>query len=241
MTPRPHARTRRAAMASLLFAAATLLSLPGCDPRTMLFFLQPFDPTVAATGPSLKGKKVVVLTQLKAGAGDTYNDLSRDLTRNFIKSVRENSKKVQFVELDKVTAWNEAHPTETDVTQAGKDFEADVVVLFDVSDFHATDPKSPDLLEGNANIRVHVWEFGHPKNDKGREDKSEPKEWNETMNEQKDVTFPVRGAVPRDTGVSEAAFKIKFLKLVATELSWYFVEHAPGDDIQDVKFDGSIQ
>lgn len=239
---RPHARTRRDALATLLVAGGGLLALPGCDPRTMLFFLQPFDPVITAPGPALKNKKVVVLTQVQAGAGDTYNDLSRDLSREFIAAIRkDNKKKVQFVELDKITAWNEAHPKETDVTAAGKDFEADMVILFDVAKFQAMDPKSLELMEGTSEIHLHVWEFAHPKDSKGKEDKGEPKEWTQVYEEQADLTFPKRGAVPRDSGVSENAFKIKFLKLAAQELAWHFIDHAPEDDVQDVKFNASIQ
>ena len=241
MTPRPHARTRRAVLASLMLAGASLLSLPGCDPRTMLFFLQPFDPTVPAPGPSLKGKKVVVLTHLQAGAGETYSDLSRDLTREFRTALKKNVKKIDLVEIDKVSAWMEAHPSWSDPTEAGKDFEADMVIFLDVSTFQAADPKSRDLMEGTSNIHVHAWEYGHPKDSKGHEERKEPKEWTQVFEETADTTFPVRGPVPRDVGVSESAFKIKFMKLVATQLSWYFVEHAPEDDIQDVKFNSNIQ
>ena len=241
MTPRPHARTRRAALATLMFAGASLISLPGCDPRTMLYFLQPWEPTIPAPGPSLSGKRVVVLTHIQPGAGESYTDLSRDLTREFTNALRKNVKKIQLIENDKVTAWMEAHPSWTDATEAGKDFEADMAIMLDVSQFQANDPKSPDLMEGTSNIHIHAWEYGHPKNSKGKVDKAEPKEWDQIYEEQADTTFPVRGPVPRDIGVSESAFKIKFLKLVANELSWHFVEHAPGDDIQDVKFNNNIK
>ena len=241
MTPRPHATTRRAALATLMFAGASLITLPGCDPRTMLYFLQPFDPTIPAPGPSLSGKKVVVLTHVQPGAGETYSDLSRDLTREFTSALRKNSKKIQLVDNDKVISWMEAHPSWTDATEAGKDFEADVAIMLDVAAFQACDPKSPDLMEGTSSIRIHVWEFGHPKDTKGREEKKEPKEWDQAYEETADTTFPTRGPVPRDAGVSESAFKLKFLKLVANELSWHFVEHAPGDDIQDVKFNNNLK
>ena len=241
MTPRPHARTRRAALATLMFAGASLLTLPGCDPRTMLYFLQPFDPTIPAPGPSLKGKKIVVLTHVPAGVGESYSDLARDLTREFQSTLRKNVKKIAIVDQDKISAWMEAHPSWTDATEAGKDFEADMAIMIDVSDFQATDPKSPDLMEGTSNIHIHAWEFGYPKNAKGKEQKNEPKEWDQVYEDQVDTTFPLRGPVPRDTGVSESAFKLKFLKLVATELSWRFVEHAPGDDIQDVKFNNNTR
>jgi len=241
MTPRPHARTRRAALASLILAGASLITLPGCDPRTLFFFLQPFDPMVAAKGPSLKGKKVVILTHLESGAGETYSDLSRDLTREFRSALKKNVKSIELVEIDKVNAWTEAHPSWSDPTEAGKDFEANIVIFLDVATFQAADPKSRDLMEGTSNIHIHVWEYGKPKDSKGKEERNEPKEWSQIYEEQADTTFPVRGPVPRDIGVSESAFKIKFLKLVATELSWHFIDHAPGDDIQDVKFNSSIQ
>ena len=241
MIPRPHARTRRAALATLMFAGASLLSLPGCDPRTMLYFLQPFDPTIPAPGPSLKGKKIVVLTHVPAGVGESYSDLARDLTREFQTALRKSVKKIAIVDQDKVAAWMEAHPSWTDATEAGTDFEADMAIMLDVSDFQATDPKSPDLMEGTSNIHIHAWAFDHPKDAKGHEQKNEKKEWEQVYEEQADTTFPVRGPVPRDVGVSESAFKLKFLKLVASELSWHFVEHAPGDDIQDVKFNNNIR
>ena len=241
MTPRLHALTRRAALATLIIAGASLLCLPGCDPRTMLYFLQPFDPTVPAPGPSLKGKKVVIVTDVNAGAGETYSDLRRDLTRELRTALKKSIKKIELVELDKEVAWMEAHPKETDPTEAGKAFEADLVISLDVTAFQAADPKSPDLMEGTSSIHVHVWEYDHPKDSKGHSQGHEPKEWTTIYEETVDVTFPTRGPVPRDVGVSESAFKIKFLKLVATKLSWHFVEHAPEDDVEDVKFNQSIQ
>ena len=39
-----------------------------------------------------------------------------------------------------------------------------------------------------------------------------------------------------DSGVGKGAFKTKFVQVVASECSWHFVEPAPDDVIQDVKF-----
>jgi len=235
MTPRPHARTHRAGLAIAL-AAACLLSLPGCNPMTLFYFLQPFEPSIPAPGPSLKGKKVVILTHVKPGTGTEYGDLGRDLTRDFIASLRKNTKKIQIVDPEKVAGWVEAHPTWTDPSEAAKAFEADIAIMLDVSKFESEDPRSQDLMEGNSNIHIQVWEIAHPKNSRGHENKSQPKEASKIYEEQADTTFPIRGPVPRDSGVTPSSFRIKFLKLVGTELSWHFIEHAPGDDIQDVKF-----
>jgi hypothetical protein len=203
---------------------------------TLFYFLQPFEPTIPAPGPSLKGKKVVVLVHVDPGAGADFSDLTRDLTREFVSALRKNVKRIQVVDPEKVAGWVEAHPSWTDPSEAAKAFEADLAILLDVSKFQTEDPRSPGLMEGTSNVHIQVWEIAHPKNSRGHENKSQPKEASKIYEEQADTTFPVRGPVPRDTGVTPSAFRIKFLKLVGTELSWHFVEHAPGDDIQDVKF-----
>jgi len=218
-----------------LFAGASLLTLPGCDPRTLLFFLQPFDPTIPAPGPQLKGKKVVVLVHCSPGAGSDYSDLTRDISREVTTELRK-TKKITVVDPEKVAAWAEAHPSWTDPSEAATALEADMAIFLDVSKFDTEDPRSPGLMEGISNIHIQVWEIAHPKNSRGHENKSQPKESSKIYEEQADTTFPVRGPVSRDTGVSPSSFRIKFLKLVAKEISWHFVDHAPGDDIQDVKF-----
>ncbi len=63
-----------------------------------------------------------------------------------------------------------------------------------------------------------------------------PKEASVVYDDDRETAFPVRGPIPASAEVSRTAFRNKFLKLVATEVSWHFVEHAPGDNIQDVKF-----
>ncbi len=81
-----------------------------------------------------------------------------------------------------------------------------------------------------------VTEVAHPKNSRGKPITDQPKEGRNIYDAYKDTEFPIRGPIPMDTGVSRPAFKNKFLKVVATDISWHFIDHAPGDDIQDVKF-----
>jgi len=234
MTPRPHAWTRRAALATTLLAGASLLSLPGCG--EFLYFLQPFDPVEPAPGPKLKGKKVVVLTHVSPGSGADYGDLSRDLSRDLTSLLRKDVKKITVVDPDKIAEWVAAHPSWTDPAEAAKAFEADVAIFLDVTKFETEDSKSPDLMFGQSSIHIQVWEIAHPKNSNGQENKSQPKESIKIYEEQADSTFPDRGPVSKDNRVSPSSFRIKFLKLVALELSWHFIDHAPGDDIQDMRF-----
>jgi hypothetical protein len=235
MTPRPYAWTRRAALATTFLAGAGLLSLPGCG--ELLYFLQPYDPVVAAPGPSLKGKSVVILVHVSPGAGSDYGDLTRELSRELTTQLRKHVKNIKIIDPDQVAAWVEAHPSWTDPSECAKANEADMAIFLDVSKFENEDPiRSPGLMEGNSNIHVQLWEIAHPKNSKGKEIKTQPKESVKTYDEQVDSTFPVRGPIPRDTGISPSAFRIRFLKMVATEISWQFVDHEVGDDIQNVKF-----
>jgi hypothetical protein len=234
-TPRPHARTRQAA-AALLVALVGLFSLTGCDPRTLMYFLQPFEPTIPAPGPSLQGKKVVVVTHAVSSAMGEYQSLDRDMTREIVSSLRSKVKKIDIVEPDKVWRWVEDHPNWTDPAELAKGFEADIVVFLEIEAFSVQNPGDLNVLQGTAKTHIMVTEMAHPTNSKGKPIKDQPKEPKSLYNEYCDTEFPVRGPIPADEKVSRTAFKSKFLKVVCTDISWHFVEHSPEDNIQDVKF-----
>ena len=234
-TPRPHARTRRAA-ASLIIALTGLVSLSGCDPRTLFYFLQPFEPTIAPPWGNLAGKKVVVVTHAVSNAMGEFQSLDRDLTREVVSNLRAKVKKIDVVAPDKVYSWVDAHPNWTDPSELVKAFEADVVIYLEVEGFQVQNPSDLNVLQGTAKTHVQVTELAHPTNSKGKPIRDQPKEAKTVYNEYVDTEFPVRGPIPADSGVSRSAFKNKFLKVVAAEVSWQFVEHAPDDNIQDVKF-----
>ena len=234
-TPRPHARTRRAA-ASLVIAAAGLLTLAGCDPRTLLYFLQPYEPTVPAPGPKLKGKKVVVLVHAVEGTQQDFQSLDREVMREVITILRKNVKKIEVVDLEKTWTWMEGHPNWSDPAEAAKAFEADIAIFLEVESFHVANPSSPGLLEGTAKTHIQAFELDYPKNSKGKKLTDQPKESRSIYDSYQDSVFPVRGPVPEGNGISRNAFRNKFLQVVAQEISWQFVEHSPEDNIQDVKF-----
>lgn len=239
MTPRFRsirgARMRRPAI--LLFTVAVgLLSMAGCDPRQMLFFLQPFDPQIKAPGPSLQGKKVVLITKTVPGTQGDFVSLDRDLTRELAQILRKNVKRLTIVDVDKVQAWDRAHPSWTDPAEAGMAFDADLVVFLEVAHFQIQSPSSPELFEGKSNIHVRVVELDYPKDDRDRPMTDKPKEPTVVYDNDRESTFPIRGPVPYSAGVNSATFKNRFLNIVATELSWDFIPHAAGDNIQQVKF-----
>jgi hypothetical protein len=233
-TPRPLARMRRAAAG--LAIAVGLLTLAGCDPRALLYFLQPNDPTVPpACSFSLKGKKVVVLMHAVAGTQSDSRSLDRDLTREFVAILREKIKKIDLVEPQKVWDWVDAHPSWSEPAEVAKAMEADVVIFLEVEGFQISDPSSPGLFKGMSKIHIQMTEMQYPKNSKGKPITDKPREPEIVYDAMCDSEFPKRGPIPMDSGVSRSGFKNKFLKLVASELSWHFVDRAVGDDIQDTK------
>src|SRR5690349_24649764 len=105
-----------------------------------MYFLQPFEPTVAAQGPSLKGKKVVLIAKSAPGALGAFASLDRDLTREIATILRANIKKIELVDSDRVWAWDQAHPQWTDPSELAEAFDADIVVFLEIQDFRIQEP-----------------------------------------------------------------------------------------------------
>ena len=234
MTPRTLHGLRHFAASVLLVGG--LVALVGCDPRPFFYFLQPFEPTIPAPGPSLQGKKVVVLTHATSASQAEFPTLERDLNREFVANLKKKATKTTLVDPEKVATWVEAHPKWTDPADAAKDFEADVVIFLELEQFQIQAPGDLNVLQGSAKVHIMAHEMAYPKNSKGRSIKDQPKESHSIYDDYQESTFPIRGPVPMDSGVGRSAFKNKFMQVVGNECSWHFVEHSPDDVIQDVKF-----
>jgi hypothetical protein len=235
-TPRPHARTLRAAAASLVVALVGLTSLAGCDPRMAMYFLQPNEPMIAAPGPKLEGKKIVVVTLASSNAMGEFQSLDHDMAKEITMIFRNKVKKIDIVDTEKVWTWLDGHPSWTDPAEIAKAFEADLVIFLEVENFQLADPRDVNVYHGTAKTHIVAKEMAYPTNSKGKPIKDKPKEGNTIYDEYCDTEFPTRGPIPFDTGVSRGAFKSKFLKVVCAEISWHFVGHSPDDNIQDVRF-----
>lgn len=236
MTPRRRSWTSRDGLRLVLAGlvlGAGVTGLSGCDPRQAMFFLQPFDPEVKAPCPSLEGKRVVILTSLVPGLSSDYLSLDRDVARELAKALRANVKKIDVVDPSEVADWQQAKPSWTDPTEAIRAFDADLVILLEIRDFQIQSPSSPGLFQGRAETHIQVTELAHPKNDRGKPVKDQPKESEIIYTADQVSQFPVTGHVAMDATTNAATFRGTFFKLAAKEISWHFISHAPGDDIQD--------
>ncbi|HWE35334.1 MAG TPA: hypothetical protein VG406_02095 [Isosphaeraceae bacterium] len=235
-TPRSLARTLRP-VAGLALAAG-LLAVAGCNPQTF-FFLQPNNPSIprSATDLDLKGKRVVILTH--AAADTTLNSPGIDLeiAQRLASILRKKVKKIDVVDPDKVRSWAEDHPSWTKPSEAAEKFEADVVVYLEFDRFSLEDWRSPGLFEGRSTVQVKVTEMEYPKDDKGRPNKSKPREPREVVNDTKETAYPKhQGAMAPSNEVSRSVFRSKFVTEVVKDISGIFVDRDMGDDIQDTKF-----
>jgi hypothetical protein len=237
--PPPHHRRERPSrrrFVALALSAAAAPALAGCDPRQAMYFLQPFEPKIAAPCPSLKGKRVVILTSAAGGLPTDSISIDREISRRLAVILREQVKKIDVVNPDEVQTWAQAKPTWSDPADAARAFEADVVIFLEVREFQIQSPSSPGLYEGRSNIHVQVTELAHPTDTKGKPMLDRPKESNVIHEGDRSTVFPVTGHIPVETGVSPAVFRNRFLEIVVAEVSWHFVEHAQGDTIQNTRF-----
>ncbi len=224
-------------VAATVLATGSVVAFTGCDPRALAYFLQPFEPSIPAPGPPLTNKKVVILCYATSGALAEFPSLERDLTRELTNTLRKKVKKVTVVDPDKTATWIEAHPRTTDPAEVANDFDADTVIFMEVEQFQIQAPGDLNVVHGDSKIHVQVYSMEYPKNSKDKPIKDQPKEAKNIYDEYVETGFPNRGPLPIDTGTSRSFFKNKFMKIVAVELSWQFVEHAPDDVIQDSRLE----
>ena len=242
MTPRSLANARvRLALVALL-AGGSLLGISGCDPRSLAYFLQPFEPTIAPECETvLQGKKIVILCSgrlrldgriLLAGARPRQGALLRSA------GVFSKIKKLTVVDPDKVATWIDSHPQGgRPGTEVARDFDADIVIFLEVEQFQTQNPGDLNMLHGEARVHIKAFEMDYPRNSKDKPIKDQPKEAKEIYDSIAEPSFPDRGPIPIDSGSSKPKFRKTFLKVVAKSVSWHFIEHAPDDSIQDSRIE----
>src|SRR5262249_22818128 len=148
-------------------------------------------PQIPGQAPSFEGKKIVILTTAAPTAMADFQSIDRDLNRELVSIFRAgNYKKIEIVDPKKVYDWVEAHPTWSDCGEIAKAFEVDYVVYFEIQGFSVRDPRSPQMLEGNAEVNFRVTEYAHPKKDNGKPNTAAPKEVNQVYEDAVKTTYP---------------------------------------------------
>ncbi len=237
MTPR--IRTRIQIAAVIGFVACGLIAVSGCDPRTLAYYLQPFESTIPPPegSPDLEGKKVVILCNVTSAAAGEYPALERDVPRILADIMRKKVKKITIVDSDKVATWVEAHPHWTEPADAARDFGADIAVFLEVEQFQCQSPGDLNMVHGESKVHIQVFSLDYPKNSRDKPIKDQPKESHNIYDGYAESTFPNRGPLPIDSGQSRSAFAHTFVKIVVKEISWHFIEHREEDTIQNSRIE----
>lgn len=233
MTLRRFDRTRRSLVLGTLGLGSLALA-GGCDPRALAYFLQPNESSIDAPGPSLKGKKVVILCHATTGTMADFPDLENELCKGLGRSLGASVKKIQVVPHQKIKIWADSHPGYTDPAEVGVEYEADAVIFLEVESIQLEDSRSPGLFQGSSRIYVKLFDLLDPTDDKGKPIPGRDKEITVAYDEVVETAFPrTQGAMPISATVNRSNFRKKFLEVVVAELAWQFTPRGTGDMIQD--------
>ena len=238
MTPRSLASKVRLAAVVLVAGAS-----PDRDQRLRPAVSRLFPPAVRAHDRArLRGlargqeSRHSVQRDLRLAGG--IPSLERDITREFASILKKKVKKITVVDPDKVATWVEAHPHWTDPADAARDFDADIAIFLEVEQFQIQSPGDLNMVHGESKVHIQVFEMQYPKNSKDKPIKDQPKEATTSTTITPRRTFPESRSDPdRYRDQPSRSSRITFLKIVAKEISWHFVEHAEDDSIQDSRIE----
>ena len=236
MTPRSRVKMQ---FAAVILVAGGLIATSGCDPRSLAYFLQPFESTIPPPkgAPSLEEKKVVILCNVTSAAARGISVAGARSAPELAEILRKKVKKITVVDPDKVATWVEAHPHWTDPADAARDFDADIADLSRSRAVSVPDARRPEHGSRRRQGAHPGLRDAISQEQQGQPIKDQPKEAHNIYDDYAESSFPNRGPLPIDSGTSRAAFKHTFLKIVVKEVSWHFVEHREEDSIQDSRIE----
>jgi hypothetical protein len=213
--------TRRGFLAA---AAAALAVQAGCSFGTLAYFLMPEQREDAKikhlAGTSEKDKpRVVILTHMAFDIDSDFLHADREIVENLTRNLKAYAAlykdKLDIVPPRQVEEYKNLHPSwdQEEMPALGKKFNADYVVYLDILSLSMKQPKNIDLLSGNANITVHLYDVKNP----DASPLPQPFSFKYPSEE--------RGGVPIDSDTHPTKFRQDFLERVARKLVHYFAKY----------------
>ena len=141
-----------------------LVAVSGCDPRSLAYFLQPFQSEIPPPegSPVLEGKKVVILCNVTSAAVAEYRHSSGTFPGPLPiscarRSRRSRSSSRQGFDLGgSVTPAIPSRPT--------RGFRRDVAIFLEVEQFQSQSPGDLKMVHGDSKVHIRVFELDYPKN-----------------------------------------------------------------------------
>lgn len=222
---------QRGRWAGLLLAAA---ACTGCNLMALPFFLLPgMEPKneakcKLASADKERVVKVVILASAGLETRPEFVRVDRDLTQLLARKLeagfKENKEKVTIVSTGRIEKYKDEHPNWKSLApqEIGEYFDADYVVSLEINSISLFEPGSINTLyRGRADISISVTNVH--RNDDGP-----------VYEEEYTCEYP-RSSGPIPAGDSNAAqFRLRFLTVVARELSWRFITHPIEDEQKNI-------
>lgn len=208
-----------------LGAAAVLLAAQaGCNFGSLAYFLMPEQRLDAklrhlASTDEKKKPRVVIFTHAPLDLDTDFLHADREIAENLARHLKELAAafkdKVEIVPQRQVEEYKNTHPNwkGQEQTEIGKKFNADYVIYLEIHSLSMKKPKDIDLLNGNANITIHLTDVKNPDDS--------------PMHEPFNFKYPPdeRGGVAIDGDTHPTQFRQDFLDRVARRLVHYFAKY----------------
>lgn len=214
----------RLRLAALLLVAG--FALTGCNPFLIPYLLHG-EPKQPPSFKKLTNKEKpvrIVVVSYAPGADGTPEgvgadrELCRKLVRNLLDATKANGEKVDLVAPRSVEKFKSEHPDwyKMELKTVGEYFKADYVVMLEIEQFDLMESGGL-MFRGRTQINVTLQDM--------HDEVGDPE-----LPRVFKVEYPKSRPVPVDD-TNSAAFREKFLDVVAQELSWLFIEHGTGKGI----------
>ena len=172
-----------------------------------------------------KGKKVIVLSTSTAQAQSEQPSLDIDVIAEVSRRLKNEN--INVIADNKVADWIDDHggiTEKTDLTEIGRKFRTDFIVLFSFDEFGYREENSPGLYRGHAACKVVVVEMvGSSKGNNG------------TRNAKPIYSKPFSSKFPNQPISAERegpdVFRQRYIGHLSQELVRLFVDYRPEDEI----------
>lgn len=191
----------------LFCAAAALLLLAGTTGCTLfatgMWVLNPND--VDAEYDGLREQRVVVVCRQTNNLEYRNSGVAKQLSSAVSRKLRDNVKKITVVSQTEVDDWLDNNELDSYV-EVGKALDADMVVAIDLDNFSLF--QGTTLYQGQASADIAVYDVAT----------------GDVVFERNplDTLYPPTNPIPRETTVSEAAFRRVFVSVLSDQIARTF-------------------
>lgn len=210
----------------VLAGLLTAFTSTGCfvNMLALPYFLIAGEPTIDPAWDLLDGKRdrktIAVVSYADSGLRFGYDRPESELVDLVIGELAMAESRFDLVPSRDIRDWCDRNPdwVERPMTLIGEHFDADYVLMIEVTDFDLNRTKNQYLLKGSASVLIKLYDVA--------------KEL-QVFDDLYEREYPPHRAVPVSEIASEGAFRRRFLQVIAKELSWYLVPHRFEDAMAD--------